>query len=543
MTLHPLLATTLVVIEYVIKVIALGVIPENRRPSSSSAWLLLILFLPIVGFPLYWMLGSPWVHGRRYDIQQAVKQLALEYTADLPDAPPGMNPDPNLAGVLRLNRQLTGMPCVTGVAHGLYEDPEQTYAAMVEAIDQARDHVHVQFYIMAWDEVTDPFFQALARAVERGVHVRVLLDHLGSRRYPRWRTLGNRLDDVGIEWHLMMPLLSFQGVWRRPDLRNHRKMLIVDSERAFIGSHNVIEPSYRKHFAPASRRIWKDLSVSVSGEIVVEAEAVFAMDWYFESGKRLGPAYPHDPHMFQRIVDDRPVGTLIDPGTEAFGSGGAIADLDIAGWRITPQVALTAHSSARGEQSGEDESGGVVVGAMQLVPSGPGYPTEPNLRMFISLIHSARKSLTITSPYFVPDEALLTAITTAAMRGVDVQLFVGESSDQFLVSHAQRSYYAALLAAGVRIFLYPEPTVLHSKYMTVDDEIGLIGSSNMDFRSFSLNYELMLLCFSSDLDDMLRANDEKYRTASRELTAADWAQEPWYRRYVDNVCRLTAGIL
>ena len=180
---------------------------------------------------------------------------------------------------------------------------------------------------------------------------------------------------------------------------------------------------------------------------------------------------------------------------------------------------------------------------MQIVPSGPGYSTEPNLRMFTSLIHNARRRVTITSPYFVPDESLLAAMTSAAYRGVDVQLFVGASGDNFLVRHAQRSYYGALLAAGVRIFLYPSPTVLHAKYMTVDNEVGVIGSSNMDSRSFLLNYELMLLCFGGDLDDKLRANDAKYRALSHELTSQEWAREPRYRRWVDNACRLAAAVL
>ena len=186
---------------------------------------------------------------------------------------------------------------------------------------------------------------------------------------------------------------------------------------------------------------------------------------------------------------------------------------------------------------------GAVVNAMQLVPSGPGYPTEPNLRMFLALINGAKRRVSITSPYFIPDEALLSAMTSAAYRGVEVELFVGKESDQFIVSHAQRSYYSALLAAGVRIYLYPSPTVLHSKYMTVDDEVGVIGSSNMDFRSFALNYEVMLLAFGGDLDDLLRVNDADYRATCTELTPELWATEPWYNRYVDNVCRLMSAVL
>lgn len=134
-------------------------------------------------------------------------------------------------------------------------------------------------------------------------------------------------------------------------------------------------------------------------------------------------------------------------------------------------------------------------------------------------------------------------MTTAAYRGVEVELFVGRESDHLIVNHAQRSYYQALLASGVRIYRYPAPTVLHAKYMTVDDEIAIIGSANMDFRSFALNYEVMLLAFGGDLDDLLRANDAHYRSVSPELTAEEWAAEPWWRRYIDNVCRLLSAVL
>lgn len=177
------------------------------------------------------------------------------------------------------------------------------------------------------------------------------------------------------------------------------------------------------------------------------------------------------------------------------------------------------------------------------MPSGPGFPTEPNLRLFVSLIHLAAERVAITSPYFVPDESLLAAITTAAYRGVRVELFVGEQADQFLVGHAQRSYYRALLEAGVHIHLYPAPAVLHAKYLTVDDEVAVIGSSNMDFRSFALTYEVMLLGYGGDLVKRLQANDELYRSVSRELTLEEWLREPWRRRYLDNVCRLTAALM
>ncbi|QPL05226.1 MULTISPECIES: phospholipase D-like domain-containing protein [Actinomyces] len=508
MQLPEFLTTIWVVLEYSIKIAALGTVPENRRPSSSTAWLLLIFLLPVVGLPLYIFLGSPWIHGRRREQQVSVTEGALRMAAGLPDAPAGARPSPHLASVLRMNRRLTALPCVTGEVVALHADAADTYAAMARAIDGAEHHVHVEFYIQSWDEVTDVFYSALERAAARGVPVRLLVDHLGSRKYPGWRTLGRRWEQAGIRWRLMMPLLPHRRRFRRPDLRNHRKLLIVDGRTAFIGSHNIIDPSYRLRSNRRAGRVWHDLSVEVTGDVVIEAQAVFAMDWYFEAGEQLG------------VLD-------LAPGLEE-------QDLADVGNRVGAVVGTPAPRSGRPD---------AVVNAMQIIPSGPGYPTEPNLRMFLSLIQTAERRVSITSPYFIPDEALLSAITTAAYRGIDVELFVGKESDHFIVNHAQRSYYAALLAAGVRIYRYPAPTVLHAKYMTVDDDVAVIGSSNMDFRSFALNYEVMLLAFGGDLDDLLRGNDEAYRELSEELTAEQWATEPWYRRYVDNVCRLMSAVL
>ena len=517
---EPFLATSWVVVEYAIKIAALGTVPENRRPSSSTAWLLLIFLLPVVGFPLYFFLGSPWVHGRRLQQQVIATEAAQKMMQGLPTVPAGARPSTHLDSVLRMNRRLTGLPCVTGEVVALHGDSAATYAAMARIIDAAEHRVHVEFYIQSWDEVTDVFYSALERAAARGVTVRLLVDHLGSRKYPGWRRLGRRFSQAGIQWRLMMPLLPLRRRFRRPDLRNHRKILIVDGRRAFIGSHNIIDPTYRLRSNVRAGRVWQDLSVEVTGAIVLEAEAVFAMDWYFEADERLD------------VLDPRA------DAAAAVAAADAAADAAAGVRPFAPEPdALVGRSAPRPGRPG------AVVNAMQLVPSGPGYPTEPNLRMFLSLIQNATRRISITSPYFIPDEALLSAMTTAAYRGVEVELFVGLESDHLIVNHAQRSYYSALLTAGVRIYRYPAPTVLHAKYMTVDDEVAVIGSSNMDFRSFALNYEVMLLAFGGDLDDLLRDNDAFYRSVSSELTAQEWAREPWWRRYIDNVFRLMSAVL
>jgi cardiolipin synthase len=189
------------------------------------------------------------------------------------------------------------------------------------------------------------------------------------------------------------------------------------------------------------------------------------------------------------------------------------------------------------EHQPEPHPGNVTA---QVVPSGPGFITENNLRLFNTLIYSAQHKISLCSPYFVPDDSLLYAVTTAAQRGVEVELFVSEKGDQFLVHHAQQSYYQALLEAGVRIYLYKAPFVLHAKHFTIDNEVAVLGSSNMDMRSFSLNLEVSVMMLGEDIVQRIRAVEDTYRSISHELLLEDWMERPMKVKYVDNVARLSA---
>ena len=484
--LTSVLTVSLIVIEYVVKIIAIGVVPENRRPSSSSAWLLLILFLPIVGIPLFLMLGSPYINQRRARIQADANELMHEGADDLPDVPPSLTARRDFVSIAQLGRSLTALPMVTGNSHGVISDYEASIARMAELVDEARDYAHVEIYIMAWDSTTDVFFQALERAAARGVQVRVLFDHLGSRKYPGFHRLGKRLTKVGIEWHLMLPFIPWRGKARRIDLRNHRKLLVVDGTRAMMGSQNMIDSSYLQKKNVAIGRAWHDIMVELSGPIVAAVEAVFSTDWYSECGEALG---------------------------------------------IRPY-----------ERDGREPDVGGATSAMQLIPSGPGFKTEPNLKVFTSMMYLAQERLAIVSPYFVPDESLFSAVTTAARRGVDVELYVSEQADQYMVDRAQSSYYRSLLEAGVRIFLYPKPQVLHTKCFVVDDEYAVMGSSNMDMRSFGLNYEISLLTTGGDLVGDIAEVVASYQQDSRELTLEEWEKRPLIRRYMESAMRLTSAL-
>jgi cardiolipin synthase len=343
--------------------------------------------------------------------------------------------------------------------------------------------VHVEFYIFAYDRTTAPLFDALGEAVARGVDVRVLLDHIASLRVKGYRKTLRRLDAMGVRWQLMLPVQLWRGKYQRPDLRNHRKILVVDGEVGFMGSQNIIDRSYNKAGNIRRGLKWKELVVRVEGPIVSGLEAIFATDWFLETG---------EPPM-REIVP--------------FGQDSEAQNLDC-----------------------------------QVVPSGPGFSNENNLKLFLALMYAAQQKIILTSPYFVPDEAMLRAISGATQRGVRVELFVSEMGDQALVYHAQRSYYEALLRAGVTIWLYRAPYILHSKHFSIDDDVAVIGSSNMDIRSFELNMEVSLLVRGASFVREMRAIEDGYRRDSRELTLDEWMRQPLRSTVLDNLARLTSAL-
>ena len=488
LTIGATLWSVAVGIELTIRITMVGIVPGNRRPTTAMAWLLAIFFIPVVGLLLYLLFANIKLSRRRIRRQRNVNESILEATHHLiggnrsPEAPDWV------LSAVELNRTLGALPLQAGNAVEFITGYRESFDEMRLEIDKARRYVHVQFYIIGEDEeFVGPILDALQRAVARGVKVRVLFDHLGSLRVKGYFGLVRRMSAAGIKWRRMLPLAPFQRRWRRPDLRNHRKIVVVDGQVAFTGSQNLIEPGYKRASAHKIGREWVELMVKVHGPLVTSLDVVFATDWSQESDEDL----LHDLAAVEEAMREAP-------------------------------------------DAGED------IG--QVVPSGPGFEAENNLRLFNTLIYSATERLSITSPYFVPDDSLLYAITTAAQRGVAVELFVCEKGDQALVQHAQQSYYEALLRAGVRIYRYKAPTVLHSKCMAVDDEVVVMGSSNMDMRSFSLNLEITLMLLGPGLVDELMKVQDGYRENSTELTLEQWSKRTPVSRWFDNVARLSATL-
>lgn len=466
-----------------INVVALIYVPRNRKPTAAMAWLLLIFLVPFAGMAVFLLIGSFRLPRRRRAEQARIDGIIRERVDGRGHLDPAW---PRwFQRVVQQNETLTSLPATAGNRASVIADYQRSIDDAAAAIDQARDFVHVEYYIVAWDDTTRRFFSAMEAAVARGVTVRLLADYIASRKIADSDKTFAELDRIGVKWAWMLPVRPLKGEYQRPDLRNHRKLVVVDGAVAFMGSQNLIDRSYDSPKNIKRGLKWQELVTRLDGPIVAEVNTVFLSDWLIETGE------------------------------------------DLEATEHAPVVAPDASADAV---------------ACQLVPSGPGYETENNLRLFLSLIHAATERVILTSPYFVPDEAMVYAITTACQRGLEVQLFVSEIGDQGLVYHAQRSYYQTLLEAGVRIFLYPAPFILHAKHFSIDDDIAVIGSSNMDIRSFSLNAEISLLVRGTSFVTAMRRVEQDYRDAGRELTLDQWRREPARATFLDGLARLTSAL-
>ena len=470
------------VVDTAIRIAAIIIVPRNRKPTSAMAWLLAIFFIPLVGVLLFIVIGNPRLPRQKRRMQAEINRYLREANDILERGALRPNEPSWFASLVRMNRELGALPISGDNGVHLISDYQESLDEMASAIRSATTYVHIEFYIFKADEATEGVFRAMEEARARGVVVRALLDHWANLVKPFHRHTLRRLTDMGVDWHFAMPLQPRKGKLQRPDLRNHRNLLVVDGTVAYLGSQNLTDRSYNLKKNVRRGLQWVDTMVRLDGPVVSSVDAVFLSDWYGET-------------------EDIPEG--IDLREMDSGSG----DLDC-----------------------------------QVVPSGPGFEVENNLRMFLALIFAAERKCIIVSPYFVPNEAMLHAVAIACERGVEVELFVSEIGDQAIVYHAQRSYYEALLEAGVRIWLYRAPYILHTKSLSIDDEVAVIGSSNMDERSFGLNFEVSLLVRGEEFVDELRAVEDDYREHSRELTLEEWRGQPLRSTVLDNLARLTSAL-
>jgi len=461
--------------EWVIRFVMLIYVPQRRSAAASRTWLLFIFLVPWPGLALYWLFGRIYLPVRRVRMQERASKFIREAQAQIGAR---VTVEPALPSALQcipaLGRQLGDFETLAGNNVELLPDYSGTIDRIIADIEAAQQHVHLLFYIFLPDQTGQRVAQALERAATRGVSCRVLMDAVGSRQ--GLERLAPQMRSNGVEVLEMLPVGLFRRNAARFDLRNHRKIAVIDGRVGYTGSQNIVNPEFVKGYPN------EELMVRVTGPVVAQLQAMFLADHYFETGK------------------------VFSPG------------------ELFPKLEYTGNSPA------------------QLVPSGPGYGRENGRELIIAMLYGAQERIVITTPYFVPDEPFLHAVCAARLRrGIEVHLVLSKHANQLVTQFAQRSYYDDLLEAGIEIHLY-RPHFLHAKHLTIDDDIALIGSTNMDIRSFALNAEINLIVYDPAIVRQLRAMQERYFANSELLESALW-KSPLGARIVQNTARLMDSFL
>ncbi len=441
------------------------------------------MVLPTLGAVLYYMFGNPKLPKIRRERRQEMdasshqelkrlKKKRAEIFATLDNDDYGT--------LAHLARALGGMPPMKGNKVVFLTGYDDALMDLANEIDAAQYYIHIEYFIASFDDATKPVFDAINRATARGVKVRFLYDKIVSRRYKGHKQMRRELARAGVECYEMLPLSLWIGKkFTRPDLRNHRKIVVIDGNLAYSGSQNLIDKSYRRR----DGIVYEEVMLKVRGPIVWQFNNIFRTDWHAETTQSL-----------LNLVEDTDM----------------------------------------------PESAGMVTA--QLLPSGPTHDHDNNLKFYTSMVHAAKKRVGIVVPYFVPDESFLDALTAAAQRGVKVTMINSEVIDKLLAGHAQRSYYEELLEAGVDIYLYKKPVFLHTKQVLIDEEVAIVGSSNLDIRSFELDLEITTILYDKQVVKKLELIEKDYLQRSRKIEHASWIKRSNSKKMLDSLARLTAAL-
>ena len=474
--------------------LSVRVIMRKRQYGVTLAWLVVILLLPFLGALIYLFFGENRIgETRAKRAKESLNHYRKWLESLLTIAPVKWSElHPELKPIHHQAVKLVGIPAMDGNCLELIEEPEKIMRSIIKDIDAAQSTCHLQFYIWHEGGTADEVVAAVIRAAGRGVICRVLLDSIGSKEFLRGQRI-KEMKRAGVKIEEELPAGFFKALFVRVDIRNHRKIVVIDGKTAYTGSQNMVDPNFFKQDSGVGQ--WVDIMVRIQGPVVEALAGTFISDWFLETD------------------------------TEKVSSRSL--DQDIQHVR---KIADIIHQPKRGSVP------------VQLVPSGPGFSPDAIHNLLLTTIYASRKNITLTTPYFVPDESILTALQSAAHRGVKVLIIVPEKVDSRLVQYASRARYEDLIQHGVTIKLF-RGGLLHSKTITVDEEFALFGSVNLDMRSFWLNFEATLFIYNREFTRQLRCIQSCYEKESITITLEECSNRSKGKQFLENAALIIGPLL
>ncbi|WP_314349393.1 cardiolipin synthase [Hafnia paralvei] len=456
--------------------VTLRILMKRRAVPSAMAWLLIIYILPLVGIIAYLSFGELHLGKRRAERAKAMWPSTAHWLADLKNCKSifATGNSEVATPLFQLCERRQGIAGVKGNQLQLLTTSDDTLKALIRDIELARSNIEMVFYIWQPGGLADQVAESLMAAARRGVHCRLLLDSAGSVTFFR-SPYPAMMRNAGVEVVEALKVNLMRVFLRRMDLRQHRKVVLIDNFIAYTGSMNLVDPRFFKQDAGVGQ--WIDVMARMEGPVATTMGIIFSCDWEIETGKRILPPEPEY------------------------------------------------HSLPFEEESGH---------TIQVIASGPGFPDELIHQALLTSVYSAREQLIMTTPYFVPSDDLLHAICTAAQRGVDVSIIVPNKHDSMMVGWASRSFFAELLEAGVKIYQF-EGGLLHTKSVLVDGQLSLVGTVNLDMRSLWLNFEITLVIDDDGFGADLACVQDDYIARSTLLDEAEWLKRPLWQRVVERL--------
>jgi len=475
-------------------IFSIRVIMRKRQYGVTLAWLVVILLLPFLGVIIYLLFGENRIGDTRAKRAKAALNHYHKWIESLQKiaAPNWAELNPELSPIHHQADKLIGIPTMAGNHLELIEEPEKIMRAIIKDIDRAKSTCHLQFYIWHEGGTADEVVSAVIRAAERGVTCRILIDSIGSKTFLKGEKIKELLT-AGVKIEEELPAGFFKALFVRIDIRNHRKIVVIDGKIAYTGSQNMVDPDFFKQDSGVGH--WVDIMVRIQGPVVEALAGTFISDWFLETDNK--------KVLFRSLENNI---------------------------RHIRSIADIHHQPVAGDVP------------VQLVPSGPGFVPEAIHSLLLTTIYSSRKNITLTTPYFVPDDSILTALHSAAQRGVNVTIIVPEKNDSKLVHFASQARYEDLLKNGVSIKLF-RGGLLHAKTITIDDEFSLFGSVNLDMRSFWLNFETTLFIYNRSFTSELRKVQASYEEQSRTLDLQDLADRSSIEKFLENSALIIGPLL